>query len=56
MSWREPGGLESPIPDLIIAATAEAAGLTLLHCDQDFDRIAEVTRQPVEWVVQRGTV
>ena len=45
-----------PIPDLIIAATAEAAGLTLLHYDQDFDRIAEVTRQPVEWVVQRGTV
>jgi predicted nucleic acid-binding protein len=45
-----------PIPDLIIAAAAEAAGLTLLHYDHDYDTIAEVTRQPAEWVVQRGTV
>jgi predicted nucleic acid-binding protein len=45
-----------PIPDLIIAATAEAAGLTLLHYDRDYDLIAEVTRQPVEWVVERGSV
>ncbi len=45
-----------PIPDLIIAATAEAAGLTLLHYDRDYDLIAEVTRQPTEWVVERGSV
>jgi predicted nucleic acid-binding protein len=45
-----------PIPDLVIAATAEAAGLILLHYDQDFDRIAEITRQPTEWVVERGTL
>jgi predicted nucleic acid-binding protein len=45
-----------PIPDLIIAAAAEAAGLTLLHYDHDFDRIADVTQQPAEWVVQRGSV
>jgi predicted nucleic acid-binding protein len=43
------------IPDLIIAA-AEAAGLILLHYDHDYDMIAEVTRQPVEWVVERGSV
>src|SRR6266436_3939269 len=30
------------IPDLI-AATAEIAGLTVLHLDKDFDLIAEVT-------------
>ena len=36
------------IPDLIIAATAELTGLTVLHCDQDFDLIAVVTGQPVE--------
>ena len=36
------------IPDLIIAATAELAGLTVLHLDKDFDVIAEITRQPVE--------
>lgn len=45
-----------PIPDLIVAAAAEAAGLTVLHYDADFDRIAEFTRQPTEWVVPRGTV
>ena len=36
------------IPDLLIAATAELAGLTVLAVDKDFDLIAEVTGQPVE--------
>jgi predicted nucleic acid-binding protein len=45
-----------PIPDLLIAATAEASGLTLLHYDHDYDLIAEVTHQPAEWVVERGSV
>ena len=36
------------VPDLIIAATAELAGLTVLHLDKDFDVIADVTGQPVE--------
>jgi predicted nucleic acid-binding protein len=36
------------VPDLIIAATAELAGLTVLHLDKDFDVIAEITGQPVE--------
>ena len=45
-----------PIPGLIIAAAAEAAGLTLLHYDRDYDLIAEVTSQPAEWVVERGSV
>jgi predicted nucleic acid-binding protein len=44
------------IPDLIIAAVAEAAGLTILHYDRDYDVIAQVTGQPVEWVVERGSV
>jgi predicted nucleic acid-binding protein len=38
------------VPDLIIAATAELAGLTVLHCDKDFDLIASVTSQPAEWL------
>ncbi len=45
-----------PIPDLIIAAAAEAAGLTLLHYDRDYDLIAEITHQPTAWVVERGSV
>jgi predicted nucleic acid-binding protein len=36
------------VPDLIIAATAELAGLTVLHLDKDFDVIAAITGQPVE--------
>lgn len=45
-----------PIPDLIVAAAAEAAGLVVLHYDADFDRIAAVTGQATEWVVPRGSV
>jgi predicted nucleic acid-binding protein len=45
-----------PLEDLIIAASAELAGLTVLHYDQDYDVIASVTGQPTEWVVPRGTV
>lgn len=41
------------IPDLLIAACAEKAGLTVLAVDQDFDLIAEVTDQPVETLVLR---
>jgi predicted nucleic acid-binding protein len=36
------------IPDLLIAATAELAGLTVLHVDEYFEIIATVTGQPVE--------
>lgn len=36
------------IPDVIIAATAELAGLTVLHLDKDFEVIAAVTGQAVE--------
>jgi predicted nucleic acid-binding protein len=36
------------IPDLIIAATAELAGLTVLHLDKDFEIIAQITGQPMD--------
>jgi len=35
--------------DLVVAATAELHGLTLLHHDRDFGVIASVTGQPVRW-------
>jgi len=44
------------IPDLLVAAAAEDAGLVVLHYDADFDRIAAVTGQECEWVVAPGTV
>jgi predicted nucleic acid-binding protein len=36
------------ISDLLIAATAEKAGLTVLAVDKDFHLIATITGQPVE--------
>lgn len=42
--------------DLVIAAAAEATGLTVLHYDDDYDRIAAVTRQPMEWVAPAGSL
>lgn len=45
-----------PLPDLLIAACAELAGLEVLHYDADFDRIAELTGQRTQWIVPRGSV
>lgn len=45
-----------PLPDLIVAACAESAELTVLHYDADYDRIAKITRQPTRWVLPRGSI
>jgi predicted nucleic acid-binding protein len=44
------------LPDLIIAATAELNQATVLHYDADYDRIAQVTGQAVEWVAPKGSL
>jgi predicted nucleic acid-binding protein len=44
------------IPDLLIAAAAEAERLTVLHYDHDFDKIAKVTGQLCQWVVPAGSI
>jgi predicted nucleic acid-binding protein len=44
------------LPDLLIAAVAERERVTVLHYDGDYDVIAQVTSQPAQWVVPRGTV
>lgn len=38
------------VPDLLIAAIAEIAGLTVLHHDKDFELIADITGQEMERV------
>ncbi|MFI1052336.1 PIN domain nuclease [Streptomyces griseoruber] len=43
------------VSDLVIAATAERSGATVLHYDGDYDMIAGVTGQPTRWVVPAGT-
>jgi len=44
------------VPDLLVAAAAEASGLTVLHYDSDFVKIAAVTGQKCAWVVPAGSV
>jgi predicted nucleic acid-binding protein len=44
------------IPDLLVAAAAESAGLAVLHYDRDFDLIAKATGQPCSWVVPAGSI
>ena len=54
---RAPDATARPgIPDLLIAAVAERNALTVLHYDKDFDLIAKVTGQSMEWVVPAGSV
>ena len=36
------------VPDLLVSAIAETAGLTVLHVDKDFELIASITGQPLE--------
>ena len=45
-----------PLPDLLVAACAERAGLAVLHYDADFERIAKLTGQATQWIVPRGSV
>ena len=44
------------LPDLLVAAVAERAHVTVLHCDADYDLVAQVTGQPLRWVVLHGAV
>ena len=44
------------VSDLLIAATAEMFGAVVVHYDHDFDVIAAVTAQAVEWIVPAGSV
>jgi predicted nucleic acid-binding protein len=44
------------IPDLLVAAAAEAAEVPVLHYDRHFELIAEVTGQPVRALAPLGTM
>jgi hypothetical protein len=53
-----PGMMQRTVkhPDLLIAAAAERAGMTLVHYDADYEAIAEITEQPVRWAAPRGSL
>jgi len=42
--------------DLLVAATAELQGLTVLHYDNDFETIVSVTGQPTQWLAPPGSL
>lgn len=44
------------ISDLLIAAVGARNNLTVVHYDEDFDRIAAVTGQSVRWCAARGSL
>jgi predicted nucleic acid-binding protein len=54
--WRSGHVRAVGFPGLLIAAVAEREHVTLMHYDSDYDLVAQVTRQPMQWVVPRGTV
>jgi predicted nucleic acid-binding protein len=54
--WRSGHVRAVGFPGLLVAAVAEREQVTLLHYDADYDLIGQVTRQPMQWVVPRGTV
>lgn len=54
--WRAGQARAVGFPDLLVAAVAERERVTILHYDSDYELIADVTGQPVRWVVPRGTV
>lgn len=39
---------EPSVPDLLVAGTAELAGLTVLHVDKGFELVADVTGHHLE--------
>jgi predicted nucleic acid-binding protein len=49
------GQHRTSIPDLMLAAIAHTHSAVVLHYDSDYERIAEVTGQPHEWILPRGT-
>jgi predicted nucleic acid-binding protein len=42
--------------DVLIAAAAELAGMTLLHYDADYETIARLTGQTTRWAAPRGSL
>jgi predicted nucleic acid-binding protein len=48
---RGPGAI-----DLLVAATAELTGRTLLHYDRDFETVAGATGQAAQWLAPPGSI
>jgi predicted nucleic acid-binding protein len=56
LSARGPGHHRVPLPDLLVAATAQESGLGVLHYDHDFDRLAQVLEFESRWLAEPGSL
>lgn len=45
-----------PLEDLLLAGAAEEAGVTLVHYDRDYERIAAVSELRQEWLAPDGAL
>ena len=54
--WRSGQMRSVGLPDLLIAAVAERERVVVVHYDGDYDLIAKITGQPMQWVVPQGAV
>lgn len=53
---RPPNHRAAPLPDLLIAAAAQDAGIGVLHYDAHFDALATVLAFESRWIAPRGSV
>jgi predicted nucleic acid-binding protein len=56
LAGRSDGYHRVPIPDYLVAACAEDAGIGVLHYDGDFDRLTEVLSFESRWASPAGTL
>ncbi len=56
LAQRRPLSHRVPLPDLLVAACAQEAGIGVLHYDRHYDRLAEVLRFESRWLAPPGTL
>ena len=56
LARRGAGRHRVPLPDVLIAATAQEAGVGVLHYDHHFDRLAEVLHFSSVWLAPAGSL
>jgi predicted nucleic acid-binding protein len=56
LSDRGAGHHRVKLPDALIAAAAQHAGIGVLHYDHHYDRLAEVLAFDSRWIAEPGTL
>jgi predicted nucleic acid-binding protein len=56
LAARSDGYHRVSLPDYLIAAAAQDAGVGVLHYDHDFDRVAEVMNFESRWIAPAGSI